>query len=131
MVCESEFLMGRSRKRRGAKHRSDKLDRLQREQLRAFKAKFGRDRLPDEPIYFDPDKDVPTEIDLEQEFANLTDSMREAGMRPELIYAYEKTGLILMEGERLEDGPAVSREMATLIRCDDFDRPIRLPRLAE
>jgi hypothetical protein len=123
--------MGRNRKRRGAKRRSDKLDPLQHEQLRAFKAKFGRDHCPANPSISILDKDVPTEIDLEQAFANLADSMREAGMRPELIYAYEKTGLILMEGERLEDGPAVSREMATLIRCDDFDRPIRLPRLAE
>jgi hypothetical protein len=97
-VKESAF-MGRSGKRHGGKHRSDNLDRFARDQLKAFKAKFGRDPLPGEPLLFDRNKDVPTEIDLEQAFANLADSMREAGMRPELIYAYEKTGLVLMEGK--------------------------------
>jgi hypothetical protein len=91
--------MKRNRKRRSAKKRSNEMDRLERDQLKAFKAKFGRDPLPGEPIFFDPDQDAPVEIDLEQAMANLGDSMREAGIPLELIYAFEKTGLVLAEGK--------------------------------
>jgi hypothetical protein len=90
--------MKRIKKQRGAKNRSDKVDELRRNQQKAFRAKFGRDPRPDEPLFFDPNKDAPVAIDLEQVFADLADNMREAGISPELIYAYEKTGFILVEG---------------------------------
>lgn len=91
--------MGRIGKRRRGKSRLEKADDLMRQQLAAFREKFGRDPRPEDPVFFDPDKDEPTPLDVEQAFADLPDQMRLAGIRPELIYAYEKTGLILMEGE--------------------------------
>ena len=91
--------MGRLGKRRVAKSRLQKADDLMRQQKATFHRKFGRDPGPDDPVFFDPDKDEPTPLDLEQAFADLPNQMRLAGIRPELIYAYEKTGLILMEGE--------------------------------
>jgi hypothetical protein len=33
------------------------------EQRKAFVKKFGREPGPDDPVFFDPDKDVPTPID--------------------------------------------------------------------
>jgi len=91
--------MKRNIKRRSAQKPSNELDRVERAQLEAFEVKFGRDPLPGEPIFFDPDQDVAVAIDLEQAMANLADSMREAGIRLELIYAFEKTGRVLIEGE--------------------------------
>lgn len=90
--------MKRIKKRRGVKNRSNKVDKLRRNQLKAAKAELGRDPRPRAPLLFDPEKDVPDEIDLERAFAALADNMREAGISPELIYAYEKTGFILVEG---------------------------------
>jgi hypothetical protein len=70
-------------------------------QLRKFKEKFGRDPLPKEPLFFDPDKDVPTplsEKQVEEYSQKMLRMMLEAvPERPELAYAYKKTGLILTE----------------------------------
>ena len=40
--------------------------RLLKQQLRDFRRKFGRDPLPGEPVFFDPEQDVPTEMTEEQ-----------------------------------------------------------------
>jgi hypothetical protein len=66
---------------------------LLREQRRRFVEKFGREPGPDDPIFFD----APPEAEMKQA---TVDAMKKAGIRPALIYAYEKTGLILSETNR-------------------------------
>lgn len=76
------------------------LDEAIQEQLEAFRAKFGRDPLPHEPIFFDPEKDVPSPMDPGVAEAEVLEAMKAAGIRPEIIYAYKKTGLLLSEEMR-------------------------------
>jgi hypothetical protein len=57
-----------------------------------FIAKFGREPGPDDPIFFDVDEDKVRE--------DTPDAMRAAGIPPALIYAYEKTGLIVTQENR-------------------------------
>lgn len=67
------------------------------QQAEEFRRKFGRDPKPHEPLFFDPDADEPRPIDpgvLRQEVAQ---AAREAGLDPALIYAMEKTGLIVTQ----------------------------------
>jgi hypothetical protein len=60
-------------------------------QREAFRAKFGRDPGPNDPVIFDPDKDEPTPIDME---ADVLAAMSKANLPPEFAYAYKKTGLL-------------------------------------
>jgi SEC-C motif len=57
-----------------------------------FIAKFGREPGPDDPIFFDLDEDKLRE--------HTAHTMRTAGIRPALIYAYEETGLIVTQDNR-------------------------------
>lgn len=61
-------------------------------QREKFIAKFGREPGPDDPILFDLDEDKLRE--------DTADAMRAAGIAPALIYAYEETGLIVMQENR-------------------------------
>jgi hypothetical protein len=70
-----------------------------RQQLKDFRKKFGRDPLPGEPVFFDPDEDVPTEISEEKLREDMLKVLAEGP--PQFAYAYAKTGLLLME-EQLE-----------------------------
>jgi hypothetical protein len=68
-------------------------DAILEAQLEAFREKFGRDPGPGDPVFFDPDKDVPTQMaafpddELMAEFIEL-------GAQPQHVYAYKKTGLM-------------------------------------
>jgi hypothetical protein len=68
----------------------DVRDALQ-QQLEAFKAKFGREPGPNDPVFFDPSKDQPTPIDME---VDVLAAMSAANLPPEFAYAYKKTGLL-------------------------------------
>ena len=49
-------------------------------QLKSFKEKFGREPGPDDPLFFDPDSDVPiplSELKLRKE---LSEAARKAGL---------------------------------------------------
>ncbi len=72
--------------------------RAMRKQLKAFRKKFGRDPLPDEPVFFDPKKDVPTPMDEEEMEKILLDALLKSGAPPEVIYAHKKTGRLGVEG---------------------------------
>lgn len=65
-------------------------------QLEAFRAKFGREPGPDDPVFFDPDKDVPTQMAV---LANdeLLSAFLDLGAQPQHVYAYKKTGLMGLE----------------------------------
>jgi hypothetical protein len=75
------------------------------EQREAFRKKFGRDPGPGDPVIFDPDADEPTEISSVRIEAETLEAMRKAGTRPEVVYAYKKTGILLMK-----DSPASPRD---------------------
>ena len=81
-------------KKRGARSETIRLDKLLQEQQDAFRKKFGRDPGPDDPVFFDPDKDEPTQVSMDTAAAEVMATMKKTGTRPELIYAYEKTGLV-------------------------------------
>lgn len=66
-------------------------------QLQRFREKFGREPGPGDPVFFDPDKDVPTPMGEEKIMKKTIEVMRKAGIREELVYAYEKSGIILNE----------------------------------
>lgn len=83
------------------------------DQLVAFRKKFGREPGPNDPIFFDPTKDIPTFIeagssaDDEMQKA-LFQRFLEAGAEARHIYAYKKTGRMGLEAT-LEYWPADAR----------------------
>ena len=50
------------------------------EQRKAFIEKFGREPGPNDPVFFDPDKDVPTPIDPARFDADLEKAIWDAGI---------------------------------------------------
>jgi hypothetical protein len=68
-----------------------------REQLEAFRRKFGREPGPGDPLFFDPDAEVPRRISLVKFDAEVTQGMEKAGLPPQFIYAYRKTGRVVTE----------------------------------
>ncbi len=91
-----------------------------------FRAKFGRDPRPDEPILFDPTKDTPTPIEPDALDRMMVQSMLEAGIRGELIHAYQKTGMIVTEDNRHLFSKSDLAEYEAAI--DDYDRLQSAPR---
>lgn len=57
-------------------------------QLERFRERFGRDPGPNDPVFFD----APP---IEHEEFHMVQVMRKANIAPELIYAFEKTGLLV------------------------------------
>jgi hypothetical protein len=51
-------------------------------QRKAFIEKFGREPGPNDPVFFDPDKDIPTPIDPARMDADLEKVIRDAGIDP-------------------------------------------------
>jgi hypothetical protein len=49
---------------------------------------------------FDPDADTPQPFSLARSLEESTQAMRMAGIRPEVIYAHRKTGLIVTADNR-------------------------------
>jgi hypothetical protein len=83
------------------KKRQVKLDpegaAIVRRQIEQFRKKFGRDPGPGDPLFFDPDADHPRRLQLEPLEAGMVRTMKDAGIRPEIIYAFEKTGRLVTE----------------------------------
>jgi hypothetical protein len=70
------------------------------QQLLAFRAKFGRDAGPDDPIFFDPDADEPAPLPPVKAEAVMTAAMEDVGIGPALIYAWQHTGMLVTEANR-------------------------------
>ncbi len=70
---------------------------LIQEQLAAFRAKFGRDPEGDEPIFFDPNCDVPAPLMPEKMEEDMVRAMESSGIAPQLIHAYRRTGRLVTE----------------------------------
>lgn len=80
------------------KPRDRRLEHELKMQRKAFQRKFGRDPGPNDPVFFDPDADTPTPFPAGKMEAGVLAAMKSAGLAPELIYAYRKTGRLIMEG---------------------------------
>ena len=76
---------------------SPEVQRAMEGQFQRFREKFGRDPGPDDPVFFDPDADTPQELDWDRVDSDIVGAMVKAGIEPEKVYAYRKTGLIVTE----------------------------------
>ena len=79
----------------GANRLDAELLRALREQLEAFRQKFGRDPGPEDPLFFDPAADQPRPMDDAQLDAMLVEALRHAGADPAYIHAYKRTGMLI------------------------------------
>ncbi len=71
------------------------------QQRQSFRQKFGREPGPQDLVFFDPDRDVPAPVDIDKSEEALLMAMKAAGIAPELIYAWQRTGRLVTE-ENLE-----------------------------
>ena len=76
---------------------SDEVRDALQQQLEAFRARFGRDPGPDDPVFFDPRSEIPTALDMDELQRDVISAMHRARISPELIYAYLRTGLIVTQ----------------------------------
>jgi hypothetical protein len=88
---------------------------MMRAQLKDFRRKFGRDPKPGEPVFFDPDKDEPTPLDPGKVEADMLEVLRKTGTAPQIIYAYRKTGLLIVEGFEENYPPEAVKEWKAAI----------------
>ena len=70
------------------------------EQLERFRAKFGSEPKPGEPLFFDPDHPTPRRFQVEPMEAGMVATMREANMPPQFIHAFERTGRLVAESNK-------------------------------
>ena len=94
--CKRRNTMGRTR----TVKLNDESMEIMRQQLRKFREKFGREPEPDDPVFFNPDADTPQPFPLDKFTEESVQAMVRAGIRPEMIYAHRKTGLIVTEENR-------------------------------
>lgn len=66
-------------------------------QRRAYVAKFGRDPLLEDPVFFDPEADAPRPLTHGRFVDMMVEAMEQAGVEPGVIYAFRKTGLIVTD----------------------------------
>jgi hypothetical protein len=64
-------------------------------QLQEFRVKFGREPGPKDPLFFNPDSLKPEPFRLDEVRDETEAAMVLAGIRPEIVYAHRKTGLIV------------------------------------
>jgi hypothetical protein len=84
---------GRARKKklpRGVVPMTPRVHEALLEQRKAFIEKFGRGPGPDDPVFFDPDKDVPTPMDPARFDADLEKAIRDSGIDPAKAEAIRK-----------------------------------------
>jgi hypothetical protein len=71
-----------------------------RYQREAFRQKFGRDPGPNDPVFFDPDADEPVKMASNRMDADIIMALRRSGAPSEVEYAFRKTGLLYLGGDR-------------------------------
>ncbi len=79
---------------------SPELREALKEQFAAFERKFGRPIGPEDPVFFDPDCDTPRPMDLAVVERELVLGLQKIGVHPAVLYAHQKTGLLLTEDNR-------------------------------
>jgi hypothetical protein len=82
-----------------------------------------------EPVFFDPDEDVPTPLTEEKLMKDLLEAMNTAELPPQIAYAVKKTGLMLMEGMEGNYPPdAVEDWEAAIEEYFELEKAGRLPK---
>ena len=76
---------------------SDEVYRAMLDQRQRFIDKFGREPGPSDPVFFDPDADTPQQISEDRLGRLMNEALSAAGVDPVLVYAYNKTGLLVSE----------------------------------
>ena len=115
-------------RRKKPRRRTVRLDPTQRElldrQREAFRARFGRDPGPQDPVFFNPKADHPRPLDEESLVATITDAMKAAGIDPAKIHAYRRTGMLVTREnlgqwstEDLDEWQAALDEYEALAAC--------------
>ena len=91
----------RSKKKPGVQRPlSEEVVRMLEQQRESFRQKFGREPGPADPIFFDPDVDTPRSLDRDKTEEGLLTAMTAAGIDPELIHAWQRTGHLVTEENR-------------------------------
>ena len=85
------------------------------QQLEAFRLKFGRDPGPGDPVFFDPDSAVPAPMPDDYVERETAAAMTRAGISPEIIHAYRRTGLLVSRENYALLSPEERAEWASAI----------------
>ena len=80
---------------RGLVGQPDDFRNMLEEQKAMFRAKFGRDHQPTDPLYFDPDQDTPTLIAREKLPPEAAEAFGQATIHGAMVYAQVKVGFFL------------------------------------
>lgn len=67
------------------------------DQRQRFVKKFGHEPGSSDPLFFDPDADTPQEISEEVLRNEMLKALAAAGVDPAVVYACNKTGLLVSE----------------------------------
>ncbi len=90
-----------SKKKRGRQiPLSEEMVTVMKQQREDFQHKFGREPGPADPIFFDPDMDTPTSMDNDKVAEGMLKAMKAAGIAPELIHAWQRTGRLVTQENR-------------------------------
>jgi len=76
---------------------SQEMVQVLEEQRQRFRAKFGRDPRPEDPVLWDENANEPRPVSEEQIHRVILQAITAAGSPPELIYAFQKTGRLVTE----------------------------------
>ena len=88
-------MAGRKKPRRRTVRLGARQRELLERQREAFRAKFGRDPGPEDPVFFDPQADDPRPLDEDTLVTTMVDAMKAAGIDPAKIHAYRRTGMLV------------------------------------
>ncbi len=94
-----------------------------RAQMERFRAHFGREPGPTDPVFFDPDADEPRPLNIDAAFDELAAIAGEVGVSPQLIWAMKKTGRIVTENNKQFLTPAELKEWNDAI--EEYHQKIR------
>ncbi len=94
---------------------SEEMVTMLEQQRESFRLKFGREPGPQDPVFFDPDMDTPAPVDIDEIDEEMLKAMKAAGIAPELIHAWQRTGrLVTQENRHLLSAKDVSEWQAAI-----------------
>jgi hypothetical protein len=85
---------------------SKEMIQMLEEQKQRFRAKFGRDPRPEDPIFWNEKADQPEPVSEEQIHQIILQAITAAGSPPEFIHAFKKTGILVTETNQHLISPA-------------------------
>jgi hypothetical protein len=76
---------------------SNEMIQMLEEQKQRFRAKFGRDPRPEDPVIWDENAAEPTPASEDDIHQTILSALTAAGSPPEFVYAFDKTGHLVTE----------------------------------